>query len=250
MNSMPTNEAEWRQHPAQMFARDETAAGFLAAYRNWIAVGRPASWEDYQAQLEQASARLMAAEGRGVASMPDENEMHARQEQGRALYYKQFPTRDGDDVEFTAEQKRDLRAAGISEAKMRASMSEKVRDCDMTTADFVKAIGRGFTPAVETAIVETLVAILRPLKQEIAALRAQVAELEARPALKYLGVFRDDGRKYSEGSAVTHDGSLWIALKATTERPNGSADWQLAVKSGQSTSHPRENGHDANPRSR
>jgi hypothetical protein len=87
-----------------------------------------------------------------------------------------------------------------------------------------------------TGVAETLAPYLKKIEQ----LEQRVAELEARPALKYLGVFRDDGRKYSEGSAVTHDGGIWIALKATTERPSHSADWQLAVKSGgQPTATPR-----------
>jgi hypothetical protein len=71
-----------------------------------------------------------------------------------------------------------------------------------------------------------------PYLKKLEHLEQRVAELERRPFLKYVGVFRDDGRRYSEGSAVTHDGGVWIALKATTERPNHSADWQLAVKSG------------------
>jgi hypothetical protein len=94
--------------------------------------------------------------------------------------------------------------------------------------------------AVIQAVMSAVAPVIYDLEKQIAALSARVAELEARPALKYIGVFRDDGRKYSEGSAITHDGGIWIALKATTERPNHSADWQLAVKSGgQPTANPR-----------
>ncbi len=102
---------------------------------------------------------------------------------------------------------------------------------------------------------------IEPLKAQIAKLQARVEELERRPELKYLGTWKGDGRKYSEGSAITCDGGIWIALKATSERPNHSADWQLAVKSGgvptssprsdsSETSSPRVNGQHPNPRMR
>jgi hypothetical protein len=88
----------------------------------------------------------------------------------------------------------------------------------------ITALMAGIAPVIKDEI--------EALQAQIAALSARVLELEARPGLKYLGVFRDDGRKYSEGSAVTFDGGIWIALRATSERPNHSADWQLGVKSG------------------
>jgi hypothetical protein len=124
----------------------------------------------------------------------------------------------------------------------------------MNDRELVAAVMQGIAPVLKDEI--------GALQAQIAALTARVLELEARPSLKYLGIFRDDGRKYSEGSAITHDGGVWIALKATTERPNHSADWQLAVKSGgvptasprsdaDTTASPRSNGHPhPNPRFR
>jgi hypothetical protein len=112
------------------------------------------------------------------------------------------------------------------------------------------------------SIIKAVAPHIVALEKQVAALQARVEELERRPELKYLGVFRDDGRKYSEGSAITHDGGIWIALKATTERPGHSADWQLAVKSGgvptvsprsdaSSSAATRPNGHPhPNPRMR
>jgi hypothetical protein len=128
-------------------------------------------------------------------------------------------------------------------------------------ATATKSVSVAEIKAREAALLKALNSIppvILDLENQIGALRTRIEELERRPELKYLGVFREDGRRYSEGSAVTHDGGVWIALKATTERPNHSADWQLAVKSGgQPTSHvrsdattvrPRENGHYAKPR--
>ena len=112
----------------------------------------------------------------------------------------------------------------------------------------ITAIAKGFAPIIQEAI-----------EAAVGPLKARIEELERRPELKYLGVFRDDGRKYSEGSAVTHSGGIWIALRATTEKPNHSADWQLAVKSGDhstptprsdaATANARTNGHYSRPRS-
>lgn len=115
-------------------------------------------------------------------------------------------------------------------------------------AAFIASIAKGFAPVIQEAI-----------EAAVGPLKARIEELERRPELKYLGVFRDDGRKYSEGSAVTHSGGIWIALRATTEKPNHSADWQLAVKSGDhstptprsdaATANARTNGHYSRPRS-
>jgi len=42
-----------------------------------------------------------------------------------------------------------------------------------------------------------------------------------------------DAAPYEEADLVTHDGSVWIAKRATRARPGeGSPDWQLAVKRG------------------
>jgi hypothetical protein len=69
----------------------------------------------------------------------------------------------------------------------------------------------------------------------------RVRQLEQRPTLKYLGVWSAD-IDYAEGSAVTHDGSIFIAgIKSKGLRPgNGTAGWKLAVKHGR-------NGKDAPP---
>jgi hypothetical protein len=81
----------------------------------------------------------------------------------------------------------------------------------------------------ETALVEMLVL---PLQRRVKALEAQVAALEARPQLKYLGTYKPDA-VYSENSLTTYDGSLFIARKETRATPgDGNQDWQLCTKRG------------------
>jgi len=62
-------------------------------------------------------------------------------------------------------------------------------------------------------------------------MRARIEALEARPALKYLGVWTPG--KYEQGHCVTLAGSVWIAKEPTSAKPgDGATSWQLAVKAG------------------
>jgi hypothetical protein len=79
------------------------------------------------------------------------------------------------------------------------------------------------------AVAETVKAhienIVRPLEQRI-------TELEARPSLKYSGVF-DAGRQYGPGEFTTFRGSLWHCNETTHgETPGTGTKWVLAVKHG------------------
>lgn len=60
-------------------------------------------------------------------------------------------------------------------------------------------------------------------------LRQRIAELESRPQLEYLGVYQEN-QQYRAQAAVTHDSQLWIARRATTKKPGGTDDWQLAIR--------------------
>ena len=62
-----------------------------------------------------------------------------------------------------------------------------------------------YTQGQHEAITTAMAGLL--LRNEILAQR--VAALEARPELKYLGVWKD-GSVYREGAAVTHDGSIRV----------------------------------------
>jgi hypothetical protein len=62
-------------------------------------------------------------------------------------------------------------------------------------------------------------------------LEHRIAALEAKPHVKFCGVY-ESGRSYTPGDACTHGGGLWICKAATTGQPNQDyASWQLAVKS-------------------
>jgi len=66
---------------------------------------------------------------------------------------------------------------------------------------------------------------------EIKALEDRLAELEKAP-LAFKGV-HEEGRLYERNSVVTREGSMWVALRATQQRPGDGGDgWQLAVKRG------------------
>jgi len=52
------------------------------------------------------------------------------------------------------------------------------------------------------------------------------------PAMEYKGVWKESHGEYAKGHTVTQNGSLWVCLKATTDKPGSSDSWQLAVKKG------------------
>jgi hypothetical protein len=72
------------------------------------------------------------------------------------------------------------------------------------------------------------------VNRSLAPLRAKVAELEARPVIKFCGPWRS-GAAYPKDGLIVYGGSLWIALRDTTARPNASDDFQLVVKKGSFT---------------
>ena len=51
------------------------------------------------------------------------------------------------------------------------------------------------------------------------------------PHVLYRGVFTE-GSTYARGDAVTWGGSVWIANETTTDKPESSKAWRLAVKRG------------------
>ena len=62
-------------------------------------------------------------------------------------------------------------------------------------------------------------------------LNERLAALEARPTLKYSGVF--EVKSYQPGEFVSHDGSMWHCNDATLDEvPSFSPKWTLAVKHG------------------
>ena len=69
------------------------------------------------------------------------------------------------------------------------------------------------------------------IANQLKPLQDRIAELEARPELKHLGIWRE--KNYKAGSLVTHKGGLWLCQKATKQRPGQSSAWTLIVKSGE-----------------
>jgi hypothetical protein len=68
--------------------------------------------------------------------------------------------------------------------------------------------------------------------KEINKLKTRIKELEARPALDYTGL-HEPGRSYRKGQAVSHGGSVWIAMHDMPNAPGTpNSGWQLAVKRG------------------
>jgi hypothetical protein len=63
------------------------------------------------------------------------------------------------------------------------------------------------------------------------ALEPRIKALEARPQMKYAGVWRE-GCDHLEGEFVTYRGSMWYCHTPTNARPGTSPDWQLCVRSG------------------
>jgi hypothetical protein len=79
---------------------------------------------------------------------------------------------------------------------------------------------------------EMAVVVKQVIADALLPIRERLAILESRPWPKYLGTFKA-GKSYSEASMVSHDGSMWIALKSTTDTPGKSGDWQMSAKSGE-----------------
>lgn len=79
------------------------------------------------------------------------------------------------------------------------------------------------------ALAEGLVGWLGPILADI---KKDIAELQARPAIKYCGTW-DAEKVYSVGDFVTDDGSLWHCSDSNVGvRPGSSEAWRLAVKRG------------------
>src|SRR5690606_34862369 len=79
---------------------------------------------------------------------------------------------------------------------------------------------------------DALADLVAALKVKLDAMQARLDALEGR-GLEYLGTHQR-AQPYRRGSAVTHDGSLFIAVRqvAEGEVPGKSDGWQLAVKRG------------------
>jgi hypothetical protein len=74
--------------------------------------------------------------------------------------------------------------------------------------------------------------IKKALDFRIGPLEQRVQALEAKPHVKFCGVWKANGT-YGPGDAATHHGGLWICKVATAGEPSKDfVGWQLAVKKG------------------
>lgn len=104
-------------------------------------------------------------------------------------------------------------------------MPEHLRDAlDSPHGRLTRAIVKGLVPAIHEHVAKQITAATNPLL-------ARIAELEARPALKYVGVWRAD-TIYRPGEITTDHGSSWHCERSTTQRPGVNEDWTLMVKRG------------------
>lgn len=69
------------------------------------------------------------------------------------------------------------------------------------------------------------------LLEQVEQLQKRLADLEAE-AMRHGGTWKQ-GVAYGRGTAITDKGSMWLAQRATTDRPGTSDAWKLVVKSGQ-----------------
>ena len=69
------------------------------------------------------------------------------------------------------------------------------------------------------------------IAKQLKPLQDRIAELEARPALKHAGTWKE-GKQYRAGNLVTFQGGLWLCQRATKQRPAQSDHYLLVVKSG------------------
>ena len=85
---------------------------------------------------------------------------------------------------------------------------------------------------IAAAIVTGIKAATDPLTAHVRSIEQRLAALEAKPSVKYCGVWKPGGA-YAPGDAATHKGALWICKAATTGEPSKDfVGWQLALRKG------------------
>jgi BMFP domain-containing protein YqiC len=82
------------------------------------------------------------------------------------------------------------------------------------------------------SLAEAIGNVIAKTEKKLDQLVKRVAELEARPELKYRGPWQDK-MSYSAGTFVSFGGSLWHSNEnGNTSKPGCDDKWQLAVKHG------------------
>jgi hypothetical protein len=77
--------------------------------------------------------------------------------------------------------------------------------------------------------------MVAPVRDRIAGLEKTVEELKAAQTKTLADSFRGTwmaGTVYARGGLVVQDGSLWLALADSAEKPGASSDWKMVTKRG------------------
>jgi hypothetical protein len=103
----------------------------------------------------------------------------------------------------------------------------------LMSSDEIKAASASLAGLDQTAALARVMATA--IKAALAPLAERIAELEARPTVKYLGTW-EAGRTYGPGDVITELGAMWHCRELTNTKPDysaaGTQAWQLCVKAG------------------
>lgn len=79
-------------------------------------------------------------------------------------------------------------------------------------------------------LARALIGDVNDIYDKLASLRKQVeATPKSAPGVHWCGI-HEHAKRYAEGSLVTRDGSLWLAVDSTDDRPGRGMGWRLIVK--------------------
>ena len=122
------------------------------------------------------------------------------------------------------------------EATAARAAAANPRETAQITA-MMKAVASLLKPFVEQRIEERVAAERADMTREIAALRAEIAELRNKggSGLNYVGVWQPQpATPYTRNTAVTWEGSMFVCMADTTDTKPGveGSDWRLCVKRG------------------
>jgi len=129
------------------------------------------------------------------------------------------------DVQPTAQQ-----IANLETRYFRADFIEKHGDKPVPWRRLDKAMAR-----LRLQILDCIAASVAKQLKRINELEQTVAELKAAQTKSLADAFRGawmPGSVFVRGSLAVHDGSLWLALADSDQKPGASADWKLICKRG------------------
>lgn len=85
------------------------------------------------------------------------------------------------------------------------------------------------------AILPAVANQLVPMRKRIKELEKTVADLQAQKSFNLADVFKGvwmPGTTFARGSLAVWDGSLWLSLVDTEQKPGASVEWKMVTKKG------------------